>query len=528
MMGAVRMNRKKVLAACAGLSTAMLLIPQGTVLAAYSSTGDSGVNVVDYIENRRRGERENRLSEAQKELQKDAAEMVSELRDPIDPAKPLPVAVEGDDMLYDERTGDVYAKGNVRITEIDARRFTSDEMTGNLKEQEVNVPGKGHMLQVPNAVGKKNGGKLSQPADLEGYRIVYNYGTQKGSMEEAKGKIGKYYVYGKRIEFYPERVLVYDGYATRCGAKTPDYRLTGSLIEVYPQKEMIIHNMSLKVKNSTIYSEKEHHVDISPEAQRDTTYPRVGYSNSDGFWMSYRLQYDLASRLDAFADLVYYTKHGMRNVYGIEWRNAGSYASVQYGRYVDGDDNWIKKKPTFLYSYSHRIGDLPLSYGLSFEMGRWENKGITSTHTKYGLSLTPDTIYLGSKKVRLNLGVGYSITRESYDKSRVDGFSYNGVVVDEFSDNFALYAGYYYSRSNKQNALFNYGLSDYSRKGVAGMSIGITPRDRIVFGTEFNMATHSLKDVDYYWFHDMHCVQMILRYREKRDQWHVTFQFTPW
>ena len=127
------MNRKKVLAACAGLSTAMLLIPQGTALAAYSSTTDSGVGIVDYIENRRRGERENRLSEDQKELQKDAAEMVSELRGPIDSTKPLPVAVEGDDMLYDERTGDVYAKGNVRITEIDARRFTSDEMTGNLK-----------------------------------------------------------------------------------------------------------------------------------------------------------------------------------------------------------------------------------------------------------------------------------------------------------------------------------------------------------------------------------------------------------
>lgn len=522
------MNRKKVLAACAGLSTAMLLIPQGTALAAYSSTSDSGVSVVDYIENRRRGERENRLSEDQKELQKDAAEMVSELHGPIDPTKPLPVAVEGDDMLYDERTGDVYAKGNVRITEIDARRFTGDEAMGNLKEQEINVPGKGHMLQVPNAIGKKKGGKLSQPADLEGYRIVYNYGTQKGSMEEAKGKIGKYYVYGKKIEFYPERVLVYDGYATRCGAKTPDYRLTGSLIEVYPQKEMIIHNMNLKVKNATIYSEKEHHVDISPNANNNPTYPRVGYSNSDGVWISYRFQYDIARRVDAFADLVYYTKHGMRNVYGLEWRNAGNYASVQYGHYIDGNDNWIKKEPTFLYSYTNRIGDLPLSYTLSFEKGRWSNKGVKSTHTKYGVSLSHDTIYLGSRKVRLNLGVGYSIINESYNHSRVDGFNYNGILVDEMDDNFALYAGYYYSHSTVQNSLFNYDASDYSTKGVAGVSLGITPRDRLVVGTEFNLKDNVLKDVDYYWFHDMHCVQMILRYRDRRDQWHVTFQFTPW
>lgn len=521
------MNKKKKLAVCAGLGVMLLCAQQGTAFAVYSSTEDSGVSIIDYLENRRRSERENRLTEAQKELQKDAAEMRKELHGPIDPAQPLPVAIEGDDMMYDERTGDVYAKGNVRITEIDARRFETDEALGNLKNQEVRVDGKGHMLQVPVPMTGKAGSD-DQPADLDGYHIVYNYGTKKGSMDEAKGKIGHYYVYGKHIELYPERTLIYDGYATKCGAKKPDYRMTGSLIEIFPEKEMIIHNMSLKAKNSTIYAEKEHHVDISPGADHSMKYPRVGYTNSDGVWMKYRLQVDLASRVDAFADLAYYTKHGMRNVYGVEWSNGGNYASVQYGRYEDSDDNWIKKKPTFLYSYTNRIGDLPLSYSLNFERGRWSDRGIDSTHTKYGASLSPDSIYLGGRKLHLDLGVGYSITQESYDHSRVDGFDYNGVLVDEFSDDFALYAGYYYSRSNRSNALFSYDLNDYSRKGVAGMSLGITPRDRLVVGTEFDLAGHHLKDVDYYWFHDMHCVQMILRYRDKRDSWHVTFQFTPW
>ena len=35
-------------------------------------------------------------------------------------------------------------------------------------------------------------------------------------------------------------------------------------------------------------------------------------------------------------------------------------------------------------------------------------------------------------------------------------------------------------------------------------------------------------DVDYYWFHDLHCSQLILRYRPKRHQWHVDWQFLPW
>ena len=36
------------------------------------------------------------------------------------------------------------------------------------------------------------------------------------------------------------------------------------------------------------------------------------------------------------------------------------------------------------------------------------------------------------------------------------------------------------------------------------------------------------RNVDYYWYHDMHCAQIVLRYRAKRDSWHVSWAFTPW
>ena len=135
--GEVQMKKLGKGLLCAGLCAACLVPVRGE--AAYSSGADTGVEVLDYIENERRSRRENQLTEDQLRLMEDAKEMRANLRQPLstDANAPLPVAIEGDDLFYDQRTGDVYAKGAVKITELDAKRFTTDEARGNLKQQEV-------------------------------------------------------------------------------------------------------------------------------------------------------------------------------------------------------------------------------------------------------------------------------------------------------------------------------------------------------------------------------------------------------
>ncbi|WP_314620406.1 hypothetical protein [uncultured Selenomonas sp.] len=44
----------------------------------------------------------------------------------------------------------------------------------------------------------------------------------------------------------------------------------------------------------------------------------------------------------------------------------------------------------------------------------------------------------------------------------------------------------------------------------------------------YDVDRRTIGDVDYYWYHDMHCVQLITRYRAKRDSWSVRLNFTPW
>ena len=511
------MNTKRKL--CAAFCAASVLLP-GTALANYHGDSDTGTDALDFIENQHRLERENRLTDEQKKLLADTEAMKQQLKKPLDPAKKqLPVAVEGDDMFYDQKTGDVYAKGNVRITELDAKRFETAEAKGNLTKQDVFIEGKAHMLQLtPN----------EPKVTMDGYRTVYNYGTKTGHMEDGRGKVDHQYITGKRIEFYPDKVLIYNGTASKCGAKKPDYHVSADKIEIYPEKEMLMHHAKFWVGGVMLYQKELYRVDISPGAKdQSPVYPRVGYDSDDGIWIEQEFRHPLMSRVEAFADITYTGKYNFRNVYGVRWGNAGNSASLEYGHYEDTNAHWIKKKPTFKYSYTNRIGSWPFSYTLSYERGQWYKDGVTSNHTYYGIGLTRDRITM-ARTWFLSLGTNYSVTREGYDHSKVQGFSYSGMLVHTMGPRWDAYAGYSYSQSNSQNSLFNYDVDDYSRKLMMGLSYRFDDKNRVMVGENYDLDNKKIKDVDWYWFHDIHCAQLIIRYREKRQKINFTLQFAPW
>ena len=488
--------------------------------AAYISETDTSANVLDYIENNRRRAREKQLTDEQLQLMEDAKKMTADLRQPIDPSKPKPMALEGDDMYYDQATGDVYARGDVRVTSIDYRRVETEEARGNLKKEEVQIDGKAHLLQLTPGQAR---------ITMDGYRLVYHYGKQTGTMEKGRGKIGNYYVYGRRFEFYPEKIFVFDGWQTRCNAKVPDYRLAGDLIEIYPEHEILVYQAKFMIKDKVLFTKAYHRVNISPDAEQMPQLPRMGHNNDDGFWVAQKFSISPWPRMEAFADVKYYSKHGFRNVYGAEWYNAGNTVKIHHGYFEDSNNNWIKKEPTFIYQYTHQLGKLPFTYSLDFEDGRWTNNGITSTHTYYGISLTPYTLKLGGSSTwRLSMGLNYGITRESYNHSEVKGFSYSALMLKDFGKALTLYAGYSYAQSTTRNSLFNYGLDSYSHRLDYGASIALTPKDRLIFGQSLDAHTNTVRDIDYYWFHDFHCAQLIIRRRAKRDKWNLTLEFQPW
>ena len=506
-----------------------------TSYAVYRADSDTGAGRLDIIENMRRVARENEPTAEQKKLLGEMKDMYGKLNKPYDPFNPpegeqVPTAFEGDDLTYDQITGEFVAKGKVHIVQLDGHSFDAPgdegEITGNTRRQEINIDGKAQVLQYPI----KKGEQLSK-ITVEGYRTRYNYGTKMGTMESAKGKVDRQYITGKRFEFYPNRVVVYDGTVTRCSANKPDYHESAKKIIIWPNDRMYLYDVKVWIGNAVLYKKKYMEKDISPGAE-NVEYPRVGYSKSDGFWIKQRVNTPLIPRINLLTDLYANTKQGVRSKTELAWAIPHYTAKVAYGFYEDGDDNWIKKKPSFITQYNNHFGGLPLSYVVRYESGHWEKvrssgNNFESTHTEYNFELNHDIIVLPANYFLL-MGVGYQIVKETYNDSTNKGFSYGTTLLKWFDERWAAYTGYNYSRVNANNSLFDYNTADYSQRGEAGVSYRLTKNDRFVAGVGYDLKTGHLRDVDYYWFHDLHCSQVILRYSPKKHKWHIDWQFLPW
>ena len=496
------------------LTAACALFP-GAAHAAYSADSDTGIERLDFIENQRRAERANRLTPEQEKLLADVTAMREHLRHPVAADQPSPIAFEGDDLTYDESTGDFTAKGHVDIVQLEARRFQGDYVAGNTVRGDVSVPDRAHVLQLTEGASR---------VTLDGYHINYNYQKHTGTMERADGKVGAYYMTGKRFEFYPDKIVVYDGTQTKCGAKNPDYHLSAERAELYPGDRLVLHNVKFWLKNKVIFTKKEHVTDVSNPMQRN--FPRAGYDSDDGAWVEQTFEQNVAPRVTVAEHLRVTTQRGWRSSYDLGWTNAGASALLTYGVFEDGDNEWVKKMPSLLMDYKHRLGQSPITYRLYSEYGRWYGGGVHSNHWQYGVSFVHDTIPFHG--FGLDLAAGYSVTRESYDHSRVQGLSASAFLTKAFNDRFAAYIGGVYTKSSKENALFSYDQEDYSRVIMSGMSYRIGEHDRLAVGTKYAMDPHAWTNVDYYWFHDLHCSQIILRYRSKQDSWNIRWEFTPW
>ncbi|MBR2143370.1 LPS-assembly protein LptD [Anaerovibrio sp.] len=511
------MKKKWKALLCSGLIAATAVIPEAVQASTYYSDTDTNADVLDYIENNRREERNVGFSEEQKQLLLDALEMRKNLRDPYDPTKHVPVAVEGDELFYDQRNGDFYAVGKVKIMSMEAQSFQSEEANGNLVKNEINVPGKGHMLQMTPEQAK---------IVLDGYKTQYNYGTKTGKMEDVNGKVDHQFVKATRIEFYPDKIVAYDGYMTRCSAIHPDYRTTASMIEIYPNDKMICHNIKFYLGSIPVYSAKKQTFKLNGRNSGDMM-PRVGYNNNDGLWISKDFRHYLYDNLYLQTHVKYTTKHVFRNNASIVFEHPIGRFELMTGFYQGYNHTWLKKAPSFAYTRTFRIKELPFTYKFYYERGAWNQGNIHSMHTFYSFDVSHDTIDIGGNH-RLDLSTSYSITRESANNSSIKGLGYAALIRRDVNDRWSYYARYSYSQINNKNSLFNMDLDDYSRKFAMGFSYRFDHSNRMVVGTGFDAGERTLKDIDLYWFHDMHCFQSIIRYRAKRHEVGFTLQFSPW
>ena len=492
------------------------------VEAVYESKSDTGTETFDYIENRRREQRDNELTEEQKKLIEDMEETRQRLPHEIREDEPIPAAFEGDDLTYNTLTGEFTAKGHVDIIQLDGHRFQSDFVTGNFNTQDINVKGKAHVLQF---------NENSPRVTLDGYNTVYNYGTKIGTMDNVKGKAGEYYIAGKRFEFYPDHIVAYDAYQTKCGAKSPDYRLSAKRMEIYPEQIIRMYDIKLWIGNVVVGTKKYSERKLDENEQ--SYFPKVGYNSENGAYIEDTFEFPVFNEhfiyvINPHID----TKNGVRGNTELQYHNREFSAQAIFGYYYDSDGRWLKKAPGLNLYYNKHFANLPASYRFKYEIGKWSKDAVESTHQIIEVGLTRDPITF-PKNFTLFLDTSYRITKDNEksptnSRRTVNGLNYSAKLFKEFDDKFAAYVSYTYDKNTSQNSLFDFDNESYAHRFATGVSYRLTDKDRIVAGLKFDAARSTLEDVDYYWFRDLHCSTAIIRWRQKRHKIEARWQFTPW
>lgn len=478
---------------------------------------DTDVEILSFVEGQRR---EARDKAKDKELTEFKEELTAEYeRDGIKITDPeqAPIIFEGNDIMYNSVTGEVYGRGNVKITQ-NYSRMTTENAEGNLQSGDVNIPDKSHMIQLANPT-----------VNMNSDQIQYNYNQKTGVMQNGKGRIDNRYIYGQQVEFFPDYYVIYDGTMTRCPAKKPDYVLTADKIEIYPDDHLVAYNAKFKIKGKTIYQTKEYVTKIGANSSGNFLLPmEVRANKEDGLIIGYNYQYNIADRVNAYANLKYMSKYtDMKNIYGIGWANAGNSFNIEGGKYEDDEDRWLTKDIAFIYNYGRRIGDSPFSFNLRNEYGKWKENNRESWHREHNFLLMHDPIRLdANNKLRLYPSIGYKLVHESYDDSDYNSFYYDVTLLGEVNDRLVAYTGYHYAQVSEENTLFTYGLNTYSRRLSAGLSYSIDDKNRIVIASGFDAGDDfRMRDLDYYWYHDWHCIQTEFKYEQKESKWSVRFNF---
>lgn len=422
-----------------------------------------------------------------------------------------PITFEGDDLSFSDATGEVFAKGNVKIQK-DQTLIQTEELRGNTKESIIRVDGSANFTQPG--------------VNLIGSGVEYNYKIRSGSLGEANGKVGKEFVGAKNISLTADELVLHDGTITRCPAKVPDYHISADKIEVWPGNKIIAYNAKFWIKDKMIFSLPKYQKSIKENAQSESDFPQLGYTSKDGAFIIQHLEYPISNNVAAFANLAYYTKSDFKPNVGIINRDTNYTLSLSQGHYRDSDDKWIKKEPELKLDYfGGKIGQSPISYRFGAVYGKWADKYKTSWHQDYSVYFSHDPIRIGDS-VRLNLGTGFEWLHESYDNSSQEIFRYDATLIKDFSPRFSTWVGYH--SYDKQSNLFDYDTPDLNKQLDSGFHYQIDKMNGFTYNQTYDLDRNRVYDQDYTWNRDLHCWQADITYRAKRGEIKWTFTTKQW
>lgn len=428
-----------------------------------------------------------------------------------------PISIEADELYFSDKTGEVFARGNVVISQ-DQKRIFADLLRGNDRQMEVWVDGSVR-FQEP----------LTQ---LSGMKLRYNYGSKFGVMQEVAGKCSDIYLSGRKAEFTEGKYTLYDSTATTCKMKgTPDFRITAAKLDIWPGDRLIARDAKVWVKNTVLYSTPRYQTSLKNEIEE--SFPRIGFQKRDGLYISQHFPFPLSNNVYVYTDLAFYSKAGLRPIFGIVDYEKNYTMRLVAGLFRDENDNWVRKEPEFSFVFKpHRIGKLPFQYKFNLIFGKWQgnnrqNDIRTGWHQDLNVYVTRDPIYFDAAKTwMLKLGAGLGYVHESYDDSSRTPFRYNIRLSKQISPVLNAWTAYNYT--GQPNPVFAFDQPEVPKEGIAGLSWKVNNRTSLSYRLSYDFQNKRVYDHYYTIRQSFHCWETELTYRALKKELLWTFTVARW
>lgn len=416
-------------------------------------------------------------------------------------AAKAPIVFEGDDLSFSEATGEVFAKGNVKITK-DQTVITTDELHGNTKESKVWIDGSANIIQPG--------------LNLVGSGVDYNYKDRTGTMDTVKGKIDKQIVTAQNINLGSKAVVLHNGTVTLCTAEVPDYHVSADKIEMWPGDKLIAYNARFWIKDKVIFTLPKYQKSLKEEAA-PSSFPRIGYDSDNGMMIGQYLEIPLSGDLAVYGDLTYYSQSHFKPVAGLINRDKNYTASLKWGNEQNGDHEWVKKEPEFIFQLNpKRIGNLPITANFSVASGKWTEGIVSGWRQDYSLYLKADPIRL-SPVFTLNVGTGYEKINYGYNGSSNNIWHYDVQLYAKPNDRLDAWTGFNY-RDESGTTVYQFDKVDVPREFTAGFMYKVDRLNGLGVEMSYDLDKDQIHDMDYTWRRNLHCLEADITYRAKRDQ----------
>ena len=309
-------------------------------------------------------------------------------------AEEAPLVVEGDLVTYDQSAQLVEATGNVRLR-YRGIRLSADRVVFDLQREFLTAEGR---VVLIDASGR----------ELRGTALRYDVRLSLAELRQAETVVDGVFIRSEQLQHRPGGITATDTMLTPCDPARPAVRITAQRIEVHPGDRLIASRASLWVGAYRVLTLPVYTVSLRSPEETGQSFPRIGYSGTDGFWAQYVYGYALGSVRGALLTK-YGTRTGVIPRHSLTYRRAPFFADLTVGRNQDDDLRIFDQAELVVGQGDHSLGALPLLYTLELRSGWFDEAttGIRTSRTQYALGLRIPTLTL-APGLRLEGGLSWT------------------------------------------------------------------------------------------------------------------------